>query len=105
MRIIIAGSRTFKDYNFLKKTMDKIAESISGKIVVLSGHSLGADRMGDRNRVLSRLAESQYVIGNSHAAERGILDDLLMGQANRLRAGGGHERILPYAMPRMVDET
>ena len=47
MRIIVAGSRTFDDYALLKRTMDRIAKAAGGEIVVLSGHCIGADRMGE----------------------------------------------------------
>lgn len=44
---IVAGSRTFKDYNFLKNKLDIIL-SKQKDVVIISGHANGADKLGER---------------------------------------------------------
>ena len=47
MKVIIAGSRDFNDYELLKKTCDKIL--INQKdIEIVSGGAKGADALGER---------------------------------------------------------
>lgn len=48
MKIIIAGSRQFSDYTFLKAKMDRLTSKLKKKPVILSGHAKGADRLGER---------------------------------------------------------
>ncbi len=49
IKIIIAGSRTFTDYVFLKSKMDEIVRGMDKtKMVVVSGHARGADYLGER---------------------------------------------------------
>ena len=47
MRIIIAGSRSFKDYKLLNQTMNKLTEKLE-KVVILVGGAEGADALGER---------------------------------------------------------
>mgnify|MGYP003653302464 FL=1 len=44
-KVIIAGSRDFKDYSFLKKIVDKLY--INGGIEIVSGGAEGADSLGE----------------------------------------------------------
>lgn len=46
MKIIIAGSRSFSDKEFLFKSLDKISENIAITEVV-SGTARGADKLGE----------------------------------------------------------
>ena len=52
LRIIIAGSRDFNDYTFLKTSMKNILKNISltdiNKIKIISGTARGADQLGER---------------------------------------------------------
>lgn len=49
MKVIVAGSRKFTDYRLLKRKLDRIfAKLDKKKLVVLSGHAEGADRLGER---------------------------------------------------------
>ncbi len=50
IKVIIAGSRSFGDYNRLCDTCDSILGRLSGeyKIVVLSGGAKGSDTMGEQ---------------------------------------------------------
>lgn len=47
MRVIIAGSRNFNDYKLLKKKCNKILKK-QKKVVIISGHAEGADKLGER---------------------------------------------------------
>jgi|SRR3984957_20973461 len=47
MRIIIAGSRDFTDYNLLERTMDNLTAKLD-TVVILSGAAKGADELGEK---------------------------------------------------------
>lgn len=47
MKVIIAGSRTFFDYNMLCPVCDKIL-STQENVEIVSGTASGADRLGER---------------------------------------------------------
>ena len=44
MKLIIAGSRTFKNYEFLKENL----KEIKGISEIISGGAIGADRLGEK---------------------------------------------------------
>lgn len=46
-RLIIAGSRTFTDYELLKRTLDKLLINKTD-IEIVSGCAKGADKLGER---------------------------------------------------------
>ena len=46
-RIIVAGSRTFSDYAFLKAKLDRLTCNLQD-FVIVSGAAKGADRLGER---------------------------------------------------------
>jgi hypothetical protein len=46
MRVIIAGSRSFNDYQLLESSCDMILQSID-KIEIVSGTANGADKLGE----------------------------------------------------------
>jgi hypothetical protein len=49
LRIIVAGSRTFKSYDFLEQEVLKIVSKFSGEeIEIVSGNAIGADKLGER---------------------------------------------------------
>lgn len=49
MRLIIAGSRTFKDYSLLKeKVNDLLSELMQPVEAIVSGTAKGADQLGER---------------------------------------------------------
>jgi hypothetical protein len=56
MKIIIAGSREFNNYNFLKHHVENILETVYSPypeviqdcITIISGHANGADKLGER---------------------------------------------------------
>jgi len=45
MNVIIAGSRTFRNWVFLKNSIDSLGWNID---TIISGHASGADSMGER---------------------------------------------------------
>jgi len=47
MKVIIAGSRTFSDYNFLRTNCDRLLSQFSN-IEIVSGTAQGADQLGER---------------------------------------------------------
>ncbi len=48
--VIVAGSRSFKDYQLLKQKLDLLlAEKLkSHKLFIVSGNALGADKLGEK---------------------------------------------------------
>lgn len=46
-RVIIAGSRSFNDYEYLKKYMDFLLQN-KKEVVILCGEARGADALGKR---------------------------------------------------------
>lgn len=52
MKLIIAGSRSFNDYERLKKSMERYLETVLDSEPyfdnIISGHATGADRLGER---------------------------------------------------------
>jgi|BioPla2DNA2_1021312.scaffolds.fasta_scaffold39782_4 hypothetical protein len=46
-KIIVAGSRTFNDYTYLKKSLDKLLVNKTS-ITIISGTARGADQLGER---------------------------------------------------------
>lgn len=47
-RVIIAGSRDFKDYDFLVKTMNRLLSNVKDDITVVCGKARGADTLGEQ---------------------------------------------------------
>ena len=49
-RVIIAGTRTFNDYNLLKESCEYLLRESMEKqqIIIVSGHARGTDTMGER---------------------------------------------------------
>jgi hypothetical protein len=47
MKVIIAGSRDFNDYEYLKARLDTLLQKVKG-IEVISGTAAGADTLGER---------------------------------------------------------
>ena len=62
MRIIIAGSRDFNDYQLLKERCDYQLQNIKEEIIIVSGTARGADQLGEKYA-----KEKGYKI-NSHPA-------------------------------------
>ena len=47
-RVIIAGSRSFDDYELLVRKMDMLLQNITDEIAVVCGEARGADTLGKR---------------------------------------------------------
>lgn len=47
MKLIIAGTRTFNNYLFLKATLDKILSTVDEDIEIVSGACRGTDKLGE----------------------------------------------------------
>lgn len=47
-KVIIAGSRSFKDYQTLEQKCDKILNSIEDEIWIISGTATGTDQLGEK---------------------------------------------------------
>lgn len=47
MKLIIAGTRTFTDYQFLKDRLDKLLSEYTGEIEIISGACRGVDKLGE----------------------------------------------------------
>ena len=52
-KVIIAGSRTFRDYEKLKKVCDRVLDKLD-KVEIVSGAARGADRMGEAYALTKR---------------------------------------------------
>jgi hypothetical protein len=48
LKVIIAGTRTFKDYELLKVTCDHMLSNYAPDIEIVNGGANGADRLGGR---------------------------------------------------------
>tara|TARA_R110000868_G_scaffold131954_1_gene342329 strand:+ start:93 stop:446 length:354 start_codon:yes stop_codon:yes gene_type:complete len=48
LKVIIAGTRTFKDYELVKKTCDHMFSKQTPYIEIVNGGANGADRLGGR---------------------------------------------------------
>lgn len=47
-KVIVAGSREFDDYQFLKKKLDFLLMNVKEEIEIVSGTARGADMLGER---------------------------------------------------------
>lgn len=47
-KLIIAGSRDFNDYDFLKVKIDFLLKNIDDEIEIVSGTAKGADKLGEK---------------------------------------------------------
>lgn len=57
MKIIIAGTRTFEDYDYLKEIIDKYKDSID---TIISGTARGADSLGERYAIENNIKLEKY---------------------------------------------
>lgn len=47
-RVIIAGSRSFANYEMLKANMNRLLQNINDEISIVCGTAQGADRLGEK---------------------------------------------------------
>lgn len=82
MRIIIAGSRNFNDYDFLKSKIDFLISKINKaeNITIVSGGANGADKLGERYAKENKLS---LIICNANwdrfGKQAGYMRNLEMG--------------------------
>lgn len=62
-KLIVAGSRDFSDYAFLKRKLDHLLQNIEGEIEIISGEARGADKLGEQ------YANENGLKFNSHPAD------------------------------------
>lgn len=60
MRVIIAGSRNFNDYDYLERCCDMLLDSPNLWYAVLSGNAKGADTLGERYAKENHMVVYQY---------------------------------------------
>ena len=48
IRVVIAGSRGFNGYVYMKKSLDSLLEGENDQIEIVSGHAKGADSLGEQ---------------------------------------------------------
>ena len=60
LKIIIAGSRTFLDYDFLCQKLDRLLGQTQEEVEIVSGTAAGADRLGERYAVEHGLPVKQF---------------------------------------------
>ncbi|HEY0751367.1 MAG TPA: DUF2493 domain-containing protein [Chitinophagaceae bacterium] len=59
-KVVVAGSRSFKDYTLLKESLDELLAQKGPNIAIISGTAYGADTLGEhyaeeRNFILIRV--------------------------------------------------
>jgi hypothetical protein len=47
MKVIVAGTRHFSDYNLLHEKLDHLLQNVTEEIYIISGKAAGADRLGE----------------------------------------------------------
>ena len=60
MKVIVAGSRDFKDYALLKEFLDKLVIFRSDFTEIVSGTASGADKLGERYAQENNLAIKRF---------------------------------------------
>ena len=60
MKVIVAGSRDFKDYALLKEFLDKLVIFRSDFTEIVSGTASGADKLGERYAQEHNLAIKRF---------------------------------------------
>lgn len=79
-KVIIAGSRTFTDYDLLEDAMNQLLKGWKKKdIEIVSGGAKGADRLGERyakkHHIKLKMFPADWSIGNA----AGIIRNMQMG--------------------------
>lgn len=85
-RIIVAGSRTFADYQLLYHTLDDICNNILTNhpeydIIIISGDASGADKLGEQYAVShSYMCEFYPALWGEYGKSAGILRNIEMAK-------------------------
>ena len=83
-RVIIAGSRTFQDYELLKKECDDFLKNKcqTHEIIIVSGAAQGADRLGERYaRERGYAIDSHPADWNTHGKAAGPIRNAQMANS------------------------
>jgi len=84
MKLLIAGSRDFNDYDLLKEKLDKffsIYLEDGEEVTIISGTARGADKLGENYaRENSLKLECFPADWNTHGKKAGILRNIEMGK-------------------------
>ena len=78
-RVIIAGSRSFKDYSLLKTKMDFYLKNIKSPVII-SGGARGADTLGEQYAIERNLPGEQYPADWSIGKHAGFVRNEKMAQ-------------------------
>ncbi len=82
-KIIIAGSRTFKDYKLLKERLNQLLlEKIkTHNVIIVCGMARGADKLGKKYGLENNLPISEYPAQwDEHGKKAGYLRNLQMAE-------------------------
>ena len=62
IKIIVAGSRSFNDYDILRRELDSylIEKNIKEEIEIVSGGAVGADQLGERYAIERKLKIKKF---------------------------------------------
>ena len=77
-KVIVAGSRSFKDYDLLSKRLDYYFANI--KPVIVCGEAVGADALGKKYAYQHGLSVASFPADWSKGKDAGYLRNVVMGQ-------------------------
>lgn len=78
MKVIIAGSRSIKDYNLIESCINRLDLNIS---LIISGGANGPDKLGEMYAVNNNIPISQYLPDwNKFGKKAGILRNIEMAK-------------------------
>jgi len=82
MKLIIAGSRTFVNYEYLSdKIHEYLISSINGEVEIVSGGAIGTDRLGERfakeNNIALKIFPADW---NLHGKSAGYIRNKQMAE-------------------------
>lgn len=82
MKLIIAGSRSFKDYNLLKSTIDNYISNIDKReLEIVSGCALGADKLGEKYALENNIEVVKFPANwDKYGKQAGYLRNLQMAE-------------------------
>lgn len=73
MRLIVAGTRTFNDYDLLRSSLDHFLSNITEEIIIVSGKARGADTLGERYAKEKRYEVKEFPADWSKGKSAGYL--------------------------------
>lgn len=77
-RVIVAGSRSFANYELLKKKLDKILVNLLPNVEIVSGGANGADKLGERYARERGLPVKQFLANWSKGKGAGYMRNVDM---------------------------